>query len=55
MENLGNQGENLPVVEGALGALGAPVANPTTPPTPLNTVHSKRVEELALAPPICSP
>ena len=37
MENLGNQGENLPVVEGALGALGAPVANPTTPPTPLNT------------------
>ena len=37
MENLGNQGENLPVVEGALGALGASVANSTTPPTRLNT------------------
>ena len=34
MVNEGDQGENLPVVG---GALDAPVANPTIPPTPLNT------------------
>src|SRR4051812_18784387 len=37
MVDLGNQGQNLPVVGEALGALGAPVANPTIPPTPPNT------------------
>ena len=35
MEDLGNQGENLPVVGGALGANIAPNANPPTPPMPL--------------------
>src|ERR1043165_1200326 len=34
MEDLGNQGENLPVVGGALGANVAPNANPPTPLIP---------------------
>jgi len=34
MEDLGNQGENLPVVGGALGANVAPNANPPTPQIP---------------------
>ena len=38
MDDLGNQGEHLPVDGGALGALGAPVANPSTPPMPQNTI-----------------
>ena len=35
MEDLGNQGENLPVVGGALGANVAQNANPPTPQIPL--------------------
>ena len=34
MEDLGDQGENLPVVGGALGANVAPNANPLTPQIP---------------------
>ena len=34
MEDLGNQGENLPGVGGALGANVAPNANPPTPQIP---------------------
>src|SRR3954463_14573517 len=37
MVDLGDQGDNLPMVGEVPGALGAPVANPTTPPTLANT------------------
>ena len=53
MENQENLGENLPIAGVQIDALGAPVIAPVVQlPPPRSPLLSKRIEELALAPPV---